>query len=214
MNETLTRSTLRNWCRLEDIRENIQRAVENENLNLVAQEMKEYISTAFGIDIDFKSISWFETAELFRDAVKVNTPTIELPMIQIQEKSKEPVWDYPGRTWYFWWNIFSKNYGWSEHTVAELDINDAIALYQEILVDVHTDREWEWSLSEIAYPYNKSTKKNEYKPYPKPRWFRPTKPVIIKEKKVTIRKEMLPVGNVIRWDQSGRELKDGTDTGE
>ena len=76
-----------------------------------------------------------------------------------------------------------------------LDIDTAIGLYQEISIDDQFEKEWEWSLSEIAFPYNQSTKKQEYKPLERPEWMLPISPKQLPTMKM--RKDMMPVGNIV-----------------
>lgn len=206
---SVERSRLRTWCSLEDIRETLQKAVENNDIDSLGESVIRYLSTAISQPIDFENIPWHDTATAFLNVAKLNRLEADIPMLQIKEgKEEAPVWDYPGRNWYFWLNIFAEAYGWGADQVAELDVEEAVKLYQEIMISLHNKREWEWSLSEIAYGYNKTTKQSEYREYPKPKWMTPTfrgkKP---SERKVKIRKDMMPLGNVIRWSEElGKEV--------
>jgi hypothetical protein len=114
---------------------------------------------------------------------------------QTKENDNKLPWEYDGRGWYFWLNLFAKSYGWDEKTIGELDIDTAIGLYQETQIDEQLDREWEWGMSEIAYPYNDRTKKSEFRQLPRPDWMMPMAPKHVPV--VKIRKDMIPVGNVI-----------------
>jgi hypothetical protein len=78
--------------------------------------------------------------------------------------------------------------------IAELEVEDAFALLQEIETDKQLEREWAWQTNELAYPYNKDTKKSDFHPLPRPAWMR------IKAgppPKTRIPKKMMPVGNII-----------------
>lgn len=84
---------------------------------------------------------------------------------------------------------------------SELDPDDGVALLQEILTDDQLEKEWQWSLSEIAYPYNPDTKKSEFKNLPRPVWMQKEirKPV----KQIKIPASMLPVGIVRHFKMDG-----------
>jgi len=67
-----------------------------------------------------------------------------------------------------------------------------------MLVDDQLEKEWEWSLSELAYSYNSSTKKSEFKELPRPDWMDGKE--IEEIKLIKIPKSMMPVGQVVRMD--------------
>jgi hypothetical protein len=92
-------------------------------------------------------------------------------------------------------NLFAKHYGWDEESIGAMDIDSALGLYQELLMDEQFEHEWQWSLSEIAFPYNSATKKQEYKPLQRPEWMLPLSPTQLPV--IKIRKDMLPMGNII-----------------
>lgn len=115
-----------------------------------------------------------------------------------KESQKPAPWDYEGRSWFYWSNLFAKAYGWSLEYISELEVNDAFALIQEILTDEQLDKEFTYGLSEIAYPYNSSTKKSVFKPMPRPYWMKEDiKPL----KKFKYARSLLPMG--IIQDVSG-----------
>ena len=116
------------------------------------------------------------------------------------DTKKKPVWDYEGRTWYSWVHDLAHAYGWSMEYIAELDIDDASSLLQELIIDDQLEKEFYWMTSEIAYPYNESSKKSEFKPLDRPIWMRDEIRSIKEGKDQTVRilKEHLPVGNIIK----------------
>ena len=146
--------------------------------------------------INWEEIPWFQFLEIYSECIIVNSPSIDFPILHGAggDKSKLP-WEYTGRAWYYWFNLFARNYGWTENIIANLALDTAIGLYHEIEIDGQLNREWEWGLSEIAYPYNKGTKKSEYKPLARPTWMKPLVPKQLPV--VRIRKDMMPVGNII-----------------
>ena len=97
-----------------------------------------------------------------------------------------------------WLHLFAKAYGWSSEYIANLEIEDGVALLQEIIVDNQLQREWEWGMNEMAYPYNQMTKKSEFKPLDRPSWMQKKYEA---PKKIKIPIHLIPLGNVITHKQ-------------
>lgn len=183
------KSCLKEWISLDEAKEQIYK-------NPTPDGIFEYLFRATGKDADFwKPLPWFEIAQAYLDISLLNQVEIELPILDSRDgKSQSNPWDYPGRGWYVWLNMFAKAYSWQAEYIAKLEVEDAFALFQELETDRQLQREWEWQLTEIAYPYNANSKKNEFHTLPRPSFMRlkagPPKPV-------RIRRDLLPVGNVI-----------------
>ena len=191
------RLPLRGWSKLDDIRQRTKEAADNGFSSAIPYLIYEFIDTTMLIRTS-KKAPWYKTVALYAKAIEANQPTKKFPMLSTKAKNNEMPWEYLGRTWYFWVNTFAERYGWSEKEIAKLDIDDAIGLYEEILVDEQLEKEWSWSLSEISYQYNKSTKKSKYVPLERPDWM---KPIIGKKKplpKTKILRAFMPKGNVIQ----------------
>lgn len=152
-------------------------------------------------EVNWLEVPWFEFIEVFSLAVQINLPTIPFPIVvgSVENKEKPAPWEYPGRSWFFWLNLFSSTYSWTEDVIANLDIDTALGLYQEIEINNQLNKEWEWGLSELAYPYNKSTKTSKYKPLARPEWMMPMIPKQLPV--IKMRRDMLPVGNIIDLQQ-------------
>lgn len=115
-------------------------------------------------------------------------------MLSGNDKNEDVPWDYEGRTWYVWANLLAETYGWDLEYVANLEIEDAVSLVQEVFVNRQLEKEWEWDLSEKSVSYNEKTKTAKHIPLQRPSWMRVrAKP----PKKVKILKSMMPVGNII-----------------
>lgn len=198
---TLDRIGLKKWIKLEDIRYNIRKAAESGNTGELASQLCLHVSVAFSIPYeDVEKLEWNEVAYAFQVSTLASIPSNEYAILKSNSKNEREIsWDYVGRTFYLWANVLASTYGWTLDYIAELDFNDAIALMQEILVDQQIEKEWQWMLSEIAYPYNAGTKKSEFKALPRPDWMKEKK-IITPVKNVKILKTMLPVGAVIRMD--------------
>jgi hypothetical protein len=200
-NEELTakihRVKFRKWTELEDLREQIVKAAEDIAEGF-PNKFYAYLSAALGVEEEeIACLSWIDCVELFYSIHAINLPPSNLPLVSVKAKEKKPVkigWDYPGRFWYLYANKIAHAYGWTMEYIAELEINDALAMVQEILTDDQLEREFYWGLSEIAYPYNKSTKQNRYQPLERPQWMLP---VPEKPKQIRIRRSLLPEGMII-----------------
>lgn len=197
------RAPLRAWLELEDIRDNIKKAVEIGNRDDVACHIYSYISTALHIEEDFSSISWIEVSSVFNAIFSLNLPTLDFPLLRSRIKPGQISWDYEGRSWYVWLHLLASAYGWSSEYIAEMDIDDAIALSQEILVEEHLDKEWQWALSERSIKWNKQGK-GTFQPLDRPDWMQPVRDIKIPVFKLP--QSILPVGNIIRWTDDDEPL--------
>jgi len=195
---TVERARLRLWIRLEDIQKFIKQAVDHKDANKLARYLCLYVSTACDIPVkELHSASWMEVVTAFTSILLTNQIKLNLPfMRQGVEEDEEVPWDYEGRDWFVYANMFAKEYGWSLEYIGELEVEDAFSLFQEILVTRQLDNEWEWSLTDKTHTYNKATKNYDPVQFPRPIWMQkePKEP-----KKVKIPKFLIPVGNVISY---------------
>ena len=202
----LVRSKLRAWLVLEDLYSNIIEAAELGNRTDFVSSMYSYVSAALFIPTeDMQSYPWYEVTRAFRNIFAVNIPSFDFPLLRkkIQkEVNKKIEWEYPGRTWFVWLHLLSKEYGWDIEYIENLDLDDGVALLQEILLDAQLEKEWTWSISEIAYSSDPTTHTTKFIPLERPEWMKPTpKPA----KKVKIKASELPVGLVLKWDTDTNE---------
>lgn len=190
------RLKLKGWAKLDELRLVMEEAVTRKDIDRYYLTMVKVLETAsIPSGINWDDVAWFDVLDALTRCLELNTPTINFPILQSKKTSNEKLpWEYPERTWFYWLNLFSQKYGWTENTIEQLDVDTAIGLYQEIAIDGQLEKEFTYSLSEIAFPYNASTKKSEYKPLPRPEWMLP---IIPKPKVIKIRRDLLPVGNVI-----------------
>lgn len=184
---------------MEGLKKELDIAISKHDFNQIFLCKVKFIEMAISPSpsgVQWDEVPWYEFVALFSAAAQANSPTIEFPILRGSgEVDKKLPWEYDGRAWYFWLNLFADVYGWDIDTVSNLDIDDAIGLYQEIEIGRQLEKEWQWGLSEVAYPYNKSTKKSEYRPLPRPNWMMPLVPKHLPI--VKMKKSFLPVGNVI-----------------
>jgi hypothetical protein len=197
----LVRSKLRAWLALEEIYTGIIEATEIGNRDEFVSSLYSYVSVAFSIPIEkLQLCPWYEITRAFKEMYQINIPSLDFPMIRkrMQKETNEKVgWEYPGRTWYIWLHLFAGKYSWNVNYIEHLDIDDAIALLQEILVDDQQNKEWQWGMFEGAYKYNEQTRTSTFIPLERPEWM---KPIPKPAKKVMVRKSELPVGLILKWD--------------
>jgi hypothetical protein len=204
----LVRSKLRAWLVLEDFYSKIIEAAEKGNREEFVSSFYSYVSTAFSIPAEeLQSCPWYEVTRAFREIYLINIPSLDFPILRrkMEEKGKNKKieWEYPGRTWYIWLHLISKEYGWDINYIENMLPDDGIALLQEILLDDQLDKEWEWSLTELAYSYDANTKTSKFIPLERPEWMRPNK--VAKVEKVKVRASELPIGIVLKWDTDTNE---------
>lgn len=199
---TARRLTLRAWLEFERIQKAIQQAVADHTVDEYERQIHRLIAAACSIPVeDLDNLPWHEAAYALSTLTQLNRVR-DLPLLRHPDKDGDTPWDYPERSWFWWLHLFARRYGWDRTQVEALDIDEALALLQEILVEEQLEREWSWSLSEIAYPYNPTTKKSVYKPLPRPAWMSGT-PRVVAGTVVKFQKGMLPVGAIVGED--GRE---------
>ena len=180
--------SFRKWIALEEAKITIQKSVESSEF---PDRIFDYLSTAF--DSVNENEPWENSVLSFSKALSDFQPK-KIPLLTSSPKKEKPIpWDYEGRSWAYWSHILAKAYGWTLEYIAELDMDEALARVQEILADEQLDREFTYSLSEIAYPYNSSTKKSIYKPMPRPFWMKDSVPPV---KAFRFERNLLPVGLV------------------
>lgn len=188
------------WIHLEEIKKEIDKEAEAGKWQKIPDLVFQFI-IACGYEVD--DPPWMDIQKIYFQAVEENRPRISFPLFKSREKGKQRPWDYAERSKYFWLNIFARNYGWTPDVVFDLDLDDAIGLYEEILVDEQFEKEWVYSLSEIAYPYDKNTKKSRFKPLGKPDWMAmydhvPNQPA----KTVKIPVKAMPIGEIVALDET------------
>ena len=198
----LVRSKLRAWLVLEDFYTGIIEAAEKGNREEFVSSFYSYVSAALSIPIEeLQSLPWYEVTRAFKEIYQINIPSLDFPILRrkmLEERNKKIEWDYLGRDWYIWLHLLSKEYGWDIDYISNLEPNDGIALLQEILLDEQLEKEWQWSMSEMAYSYNEHTKITKFIPLERPDWMQPIVPKEIK--KVKIKASEIPVGIVLKWD--------------
>jgi hypothetical protein len=192
----LPRPKFGKWIALENKKEQVIKAVESGSPDF-PKSLASYISTALHIKSEavLKSY-WFDTVSLFTLVASKTAPRIPLPLILQSNKGKPQKpddWDYEGRQTYLYTHLFAQKYGWNQKLIGNLDVDTALALLQEILTSDQLDREFQWGMTEIAYPYDAQTKQSRFSPLPRPQWMYPKSSA---PKKTKLLRSQLPIGSV------------------
>ena len=200
---TVEQKRLREWLSLNEILISLGKAVEHRDRVEIADSICFYVSTAFHLEKkSIDDLPWNQVASAFNSTYEANNVSlshIAFTRSEVKEEKKE-VWDYPGRLWWTWTHDFAKEFGWEIEYIANLRVLDAFSLLQEIFLSQHFIKEWERTLSEYSLKYNKATKKSEPNPLPKPDWMKVIPAKNMKEPEtIKMKKEAVPVGNVIRY---------------
>ncbi len=190
------RAKLRQWFKLEDVGSSLKEAVERGDTQAVSLILCFYLSAASDEDIElFQDAPWEEVAAAFLEIRTLNSPRLRFPLFNTKDAGSFDTvsWEYEGRTWYFWVHLLAKAYGWVEEYISNLEIESGLAFIQETLVEDQLRKEWEWSLTELAYEYIKGSNVSKFKPLPRPDWMRAKRK---EPKKVKMPIVLLPTGNI------------------
>lgn len=138
----------------------------------------------------------------------------QIPQPTEKEPEAGPV-EYAGRDLAVIVHSLAEAYGWGLEEILALPREVALAHAQEILITDRRRREWEHMLSEVAWGYNKTTQKSEYRPLPPPSWDRPEpKPYAGPQVPEEIRAKYDPKGVVVDLTKNAKEAENahGTNT--
>jgi hypothetical protein len=189
----------RKWIELENHKKLISEAVEGSEF---PEKVFDYLSTAFG-NKGWEKKPWKTPVYSMVEGFQKFNPDPSLPLLNSPREKKEADWEYKGRSWNYFSHLLAHAYGWTLEYIAGMDVNEALGHIQEILTEDYLEQEFQHSLSEVSYVYNKNTKKSDYKPLPRPYWMLPAlKPI----KMVKLKRSMMPVGYVIDTSGLGAEL--------
>lgn len=198
----MVRLQLKKWCELEATKKKIDDAISTRDFDTYyALTVRTIEMASISLPkINWEDVLWIDVASAYNQVIELNRVRIDFPILRSDPtEPKTHPWEYEGRSWYFWLNLFSSRYGWDEDKISMLDVDTAVGLYQEISIDEQLQKEWEYGLSDVAYVYNTTTKSSEFKPLPRPDWM---KPIIPKELPVIrMRKDMLPTGNIVNLEE-------------
>jgi len=204
------RARLGGFLRLQQARESINRGIQNADNGSIVDGLLEFLRVCIP-DLeakDFHSAPWWEVFVAYVAVERLNRlpHAAEFAILRFPSDSHRTVpWDNPLRSVILWIHLIASTYSWAKDQIEQLWPEEAVAYVQEILADKQEQREFFHSLSEVAYRYNKATKKSTYKPLTRPAW------MVMRSKGgdlvTVIRADMVPVGNVIYPTKAGEELR-------
>lgn len=198
---TATRVRLGQYLRLQAIVEALEEAVEGRDSGAINDAILKYLITAIpGLDRErLRPLPWFELLNAYHQVSTLNTipeATRFAILRRVEERKGRSIpWNYVGRSAIFWTHVIASAYHWSKGAIENLWPEEAIAFIQEIMVEDQLDREFLHSLSDVAYHYDKTTKKSRYKPLARPLFM--IQGTQQKPRRILLHRRMLPIGNVI-----------------
>ena len=181
------------FLRLEYIKDKIVKAAKRKEKEF-PELLISYVSAAFPIPKFILSrLRWDILLLLFSIYSQKAVPKVIIPLLTSKDttEGKKDSWDYDGRAYSMYVHMIAKTYGWNEKYINKMNIDNALALVQEILTDQQLDREFLWSMSEKSYIYNYQTKSGKANPLPRPDFMGN---VLEEVKKIQIPKSMMPAG--------------------
>jgi len=160
---TLRRKGLGLHYAMQDVVRQIQQATDETVVDLIFQFLQ--YATDFSESF-LDRLSPTEFAELFSISYELNLPKEELPWMQFGSKeTKRESLDYGNRRLASLVHLLAEHYHWTDDYIMQLPPESVYCYAQEILLARHDDREFGYSLSEVAYD-----KDGKYKPYDKLPW--------------------------------------------
>lgn len=197
------------FLELEETKNKIRQAAKRKEKQF-PDLLVSYVSAAFFIPkFILDRVRWDLLFGLFGIIASHSKPTSDIPLLKPHAtKDKKDTWDYDGREHAMYVHIIARAYGWSKKTIDNLDIDDALKLIQEIIVDEQLDREFLWSMSDRSYIYNYKTKSGKPNPLERPYFMKEETKA---PEKMLIPKSMMPMGNVsyatLSTDYHPKEIK-------
>jgi len=144
------------------------------------------------------NVSGVEGLRAYIALKKLNRPKIQIPLLlaKANAKTKDANWNYEDRWTISYIHIVASAYHWSRADILNLNVDEFYCYVQEILTDTQMDREWVYSLSEIAYPFDSASKTRKFKPLERPSWMM-LNATRWEPEMVRMPKAMLPMGLIL-----------------
>lgn len=206
----ITRVRLGGFLRLQQARESLNRGIEEADNGQIVDGIFEFLRVNIP-DLktsEFYQSPWYDAFFAYSQVEDLNRlphgAEFAILKFPTAPHSRSVPWDNPLRAVTIWIHLIARTYSWSKDEIEHLWPEEAIAYVQEIMADEQMDREFFHMLSQVAYEYNKTTKKSQYRPLPRPMWMLMQKPETVITK---IRKDFLPVGKVLYPDGVDERLK-------
>lgn len=204
---TVARARLGLFLDLEIALSRLQDAVKSDGTGDIADALFSYLSACIP-ELDrgvFNEAPWYEIVNAYASLVAMNKIKGDFAIMTRNKTKNRPVpWDYPERVKVVWIHMLADAYNWTKAEIESLNLEEAIGYAQEIQADEQFEREFLYSLSEIAYPYDKASKKSRFMPMKRPLWM-----VLLKElPRTRLVKAFLPQGMIVTLeDQAHKRVK-------
>lgn len=143
----------------------------------MAEAIRGYVVQAVGVSafealgLEVSQAHPVEILRAFALLREANSWQLALAFMKDAGPKKEPEpYDYPGRNWAWVVHKLASRYGWTRDYIFSLYPEEAAVYLQEILVSEQDEKEWQYSLSELAYVYDSVTKRSRFQPLARPSW--------------------------------------------
>lgn len=205
----IERVRLGSFLKLQRAARRLRKAANKADTGAIADALFEYLMACIPnlSREDFNYLPWYEVISAYQKILFLNAiPGAEnFSMLKnvVTNKGTIIAWDHDDREVMLWIHTIAMAYKWSRKNIENLWPEEAVGFIQEILADQQFDKEFIYSLSEIAYPYDKATKKSRFIPMRRPAWM----VVGGGRKDLRVLKRSLPIGNVV-YPEDDERFKD------
>lgn len=169
------------------------------------RDVKGYLE-ACGVPTDG---SFIELLEIYNALIRLNVPRVQIPLLtvhnKLEEEREEEPWSYLNRNIVSWVFLVTSRAHISLSDTLDMNIDDFFAFLQEALVDEQMEKEWFYSLSEVAYQYDSGSKQSRFIPMQRPSWMMNVRS---KRQLKTIPYDMMPKGLVTSISPQASKLLD------
>jgi hypothetical protein len=207
--QKVERVRLGSYLKLQRAAKHLSEAAAQADTGAIAEALFEYLKACIP-DLDrgeFNEAPWYEVISAFQSLRQLNSirgaENFSMLTNAAPNDGKTVAWDHDERHVLIWIHTIANAYKWAKAEIENLWPEEAIGYIQEILAEDQLEKEFLYSLSEIAYPYDKATKKSKFKPMQRPLWMVAGGG----RKNDRVLKSMLPVGNVV-YPEDDERFKD------
>ena len=209
---TVERARLGRFFRLGELYRKYHETLTERSIRAI-EYLFDYLAVSSSIPKEkWENCSPLELGDGFLRLIELNNIRLNLPLFSDSEKREEKVYDYNGRFIATWVARLARIYGWTaEYVLENLFPEETVCYLQEAALQEFDEREFVYSLSELSYRYDKSSKTSKYIPLRKPGWMLERRE--IKGEKIEIPKRFIPQGVVVDLEEIYRKRKPSPNRG-